>query len=102
MEMGIAEQNCVGVAAGLSNAGLKPFVCGPASFYSMRSAEQVKVDLAYSHTNVKIVGISGGVSYGALGSTHHSLQDIALMNAIPGIKVILPSDQNQTRSLRCV
>lgn len=99
VEMGIAEQNCVGVAAGLSNAGLKPFVCGPASFYSMRSAEQVKVDLAYSHTNVKIIGISGGVSYGALGSTHHSLQDIALMNAIPGIKVILPSDQNQTRSL---
>ncbi len=99
VEVGIAEQNCVGIAAGLANSGLIPFACGPASFYSMRSAEQVKVDMAYSRMNVKIIGISGGVSYGALGSTHHSLQDIALMNAIPDIKVILPSDQNQTRRL---
>lgn len=99
VEVGIAEQNCIGIAAGLANVGFKSFACGPASFYSMRSAEQVKVDVAYSGSNVIIIGISGGVSYGALGSTHHSLQDIALMNAIPDIKIILPSDQNQTRLL---
>lgn len=99
VEIGIAEQNCVGVAAGLANAGFIPFACGPASFYSMRSAEQIKVDLAYSQANVKIIGISGGVSYGALGATHHSLQDIALMNAIPDMKIILPADEMQTRKL---
>ena len=92
VECGIAEQDAVGIAAGLANAGLKPFVCGPACFFSMRSAEQVKVDVAYSHMNVKIIGVSGGVSYGALGSTHHSTQDIALMRAIPDLEVYLPSD----------
>ncbi len=99
VECGIAEQDAVGMAAGLANAGLKPFVCGPACFYSMRSAEQVKVDVAYSHTNVKIIGVSGGVSYGALGSTHHSTQDIALMRAIPGLEVYIPSDAAQMRAL---
>ena len=99
VECGIAEQDAVGIAAGLANAGLRPFVCGPACFFSMRSAEQVKVDVAYSHMNVKIVGVSGGVSYGALGSTHHSTQDIALMRAIPGLEVYIPSDANQMRSL---
>lgn len=96
VEVGIAEQNCVGLAAGLANVGLKPYICGPACFLSMRSAEQIKVDLAYSHSNVKVIAISGGVSYGALGATHHSLQDIALMNAVPDIKIILPSDNYQT------
>ena len=99
VECGIAEQDAVGIAAGLANAGLRPFVCGPSCFFSMRSAEQVKVDVAYSHTNVKIIGVSGGVSYGALGSTHHSTQDIALMRAIPGIEVYLPSDAEQMRWL---
>lgn len=99
IEVGIAEQNCVGLAAGLANAGLKPFVAGPACFYSMRSAEQVKVDIAYSGSNAKIIGISGGVSYGALGTSHHSLQDIATMTAIPGLTVILPADAWQTRQM---
>lgn len=99
VECGIAEQDAVGIAAGLANAGLRPFVCGPACFFSMRSAEQVKVDVAYSHTNVKIIGVSGGVSYGALGSTHHSTQDIALMRAIPGIEVYIPSDAVQMTAL---
>ena len=74
VECGIAEQDAVGIGAGLANAGLRPFVCGPACFYSMRSAEQVKADISYSHMSVKIIGVSGGVSYGALGSTHHSTQ----------------------------
>ncbi|WP_330396166.1 transketolase family protein [Blautia sp. An249] len=99
VEMGIAEQNAVTVSAGMASMGKKVYAIGPASFYSMRSAEQVKVDMAYSHNNVKIVGISGGLSYGALGATHHSLQDIALMRAIPGMIVEIPSDANQMRGL---
>lgn len=99
VEMGIAEQNSVTVSAGMANMGKKVFAIGPASFYSMRSAEQVKVDVAYSHNNVKIIGISGGISYGALGATHHSLQDIALMRSIPDLNVEIPSDAVQMRAL---
>jgi transketolase len=99
VECGIAEQDAVGIAAGLACAGLKPFVCGPASFYATRAAEQVKVDVAYSHLNVKIIGVSGGVSYGALGGTHHSVQDIALMRAVPNLQVFLPADANQSVAL---
>ena len=99
VECGIAEQDAVGVSAGLAHSGLRPFVCGPACFYTLRSAEQVKVDVGYSHTNVKIIGVSGGVSYGALGSTPHATQDIALMRAIPGIEIFLPCDGPQTEAL---
>lgn len=99
VEVGIAEQDAVGIAAGLATCGKKPYVASPASFLSMRSVEQVKVDAAYSKTNVKLVGISGGVSYGALGMTHHSLQDIAVMRAIPGIKVLLPADRFETKKM---
>jgi transketolase len=99
VECGIAEQDAVGVSAGLSNAGLKPFVCGPACFLSLRAAEQIKVDVAYSAANVKIIGVSGGVSYGALGYTHHAVQDIALMRAIAGLYVILPADAKQTEAM---
>jgi len=98
LEMGIAEQNTVGVAAGLARCGRRPFVCGPACFYSARAIEQVKNDVAYADTNVKIVGVSGGVSYGALGSTHHSLHDIAFMRAIPNMSIILPCDIYQTEA----
>lgn len=99
IETGIAEQNLVGIAAGLARCGKKPYALSPASFLSTRSYEQAKVDCAYSGTNVKLVGISGGVSYGALGMTHHSAQDIAAMAAIPGMRVYLPSDRFQTRRL---
>jgi transketolase len=99
VEMGIAEQDLVGVAAGLAKCGKKPFAASPASFLSTRSYEQCKVDCAYSDTNVKLIGISGGVSYGALGMSHHSAQDIAAMSAIPNMRVYLPSDRHQTRKL---
>jgi transketolase len=99
IEVGIAEQNAVGVGAGLALSGKKPFVCGPACFYSSRSYEQVKIDVAYTKTNVKIIAVSGGVSYGALGSTHHSLNDIAAMRVLPGMTVILPSDNYQTMKM---
>lgn len=99
IEVGIAEQDVVGIAAGLASCGKKPYVVSPASFLSTRSYEQAKIDCAYSNTNVKLVGISGGVSYGALGMSHHSAQDIAAMSAIPNMRVYLPSDRFQTRKL---
>lgn len=99
VEVGIAEQDLVGISAGLARAGKKPFCASPASFLSSRSYEQCKVDCAYSDTNVKLIGISGGISYGALGMSHHSAQDIAAMSAIPNMRVYLPSDRFQTRKL---
>ena len=99
VEVGIAEQNLVSISAGLAKCGKKPFAASPACFLSTRSYEQCKVDVAYSHTNVKLIGISGGVSYGALGMSHHSAQDIAAMSAIPNMRVYLPSDRHQTRCL---
>ena len=99
VEVGIAEQNLVSISAGLAKCGKKPFAASPACFLSTRSYEQAKVDVAYSNTNVKLIGISGGVSYGALGMSHHSAQDIAAMSAIPNMRVYLPSDRHQTRKL---
>lgn len=99
VETGIAEQNLVSISAGLAKCGKKPFCFSPASFISTRSYEQAKVDVAYSNTNVTLVGISGGISYGALGMSHHSAQDIAAMSAIPNMRVYLPSDRFQTKCL---
>jgi len=99
VELGIAEQNAVGVAAGLTSVGKKAFVCGPACFYVARSLEQVKVDVAYSANPVKILGVSGGVSYGALGFSHHSLHDIATLRTFPGMHIVLPCDIFQTKKL---
>ncbi|MCP8967748.1 transketolase family protein [Ectobacillus ponti] len=99
VEVGIAEQNIVGISAGLAHSGKKPFVTSPACFLSMRSIEQIKVDVAYSGTNVKLVGISGGISYGALGMSHHSVQDIAVARAIPGLAIILPADRHETKKM---
>jgi len=99
VECGIAEQDAVGIAAGLTLEGKTAFVCGPASFYATRSAEQVKVDVAYSHRDVKVIGVSGGVSYGALGGTHHAVQDIAFMRAVPGLQVLIPADAAQSAAM---
>lgn len=99
IETGIAEMSLVSTAAGLAKCGKKAFAASPACFLSTRSMEQIKVDVAYSGTNVKLIGISGGVSYGALGMTHHSTQDIATIASIPGIEVYLPSDRFQTKKL---
>ena len=99
IEVGIAEQNLVSISAGLAKCGKKPFAASPACFLSTRSYEQAKVDVAYSNTNVTLIGISGGVSYGALGMSHHSAQDIAAMSSVPNMRVYLPSDRFQTRCL---
>lgn len=99
VEMGIAEQDLVSVSAGLAHCGKKAFAASPACFLSTRSYEQCKIDVAYSNTNVKLIGISGGISYGALGMSHHSAQDIAAMSAIPNMRVYLPGDRFQTAKL---
>ena len=99
VETGIAEQNLVSISAGLAKCGKKPFAASPACFLSTRSYEQAKIDVAYSNTNVTLIGISGGISYGALGMSHHSAQDIAAMSAIPNMRVYLPSDRHQTKCL---
>ncbi|HCD45811.1 MAG TPA: transketolase [Lachnoclostridium sp.] len=99
VETGIAEQNLVSISAGLAKCGKKAFAASPACFLSTRSYEQAKIDCAYSDTNVTLIGISGGVSYGALGMSHHSAQDIAAMAAIPNMRVYLPSDRFQTKRL---
>lgn len=99
VETGIAEQNLVSISAGLAKCGKKAYAVSPACFLSTRSYEQCKIDVAYSNTNVKLIGISGGVSYGALGMSHHSAQDIAAMSAIPNMRVYLPSDHLQTKEL---
>jgi transketolase len=96
VETGIAEQNLVGVAAGLASTGKKVFAVSPASFLTARSLEQIKNDVAYSDNPVKLVGISAGVSYGALGLTHHSLHDLAVLQAIHNITIIVPADNFET------
>ncbi len=96
INVGIAEQNMVGVAAGLANAGFIPFVCAAACFLTARALEQIKADVAYSNTNVKLVGISSGMAYGALGPTHHSIEDFAWTRVIANMTVIAPADPNET------
>jgi transketolase len=96
VEVGIAEQNLVGVAAGLASAGKIVYAVSPASFLTARALEQIKNDVCYSDQPVKLVGISAGVSYGALGSTHHSTHDLAALRAIENITIIVPADNLET------
>lgn len=96
VEVGIAEQNLVGMAAGLASAGKTVFAVSPACFLTARALEQIKNDVAYSNNPVKLVGISAGVSYGALGSTHHSLHDFAALRTINNISIIAPADNFET------
>lgn len=97
IEVGIAEQNLVGISAGLASTGKKVFAVSPACFLTARSFEQVKNDVAYSNQPVRLVGISAGVSYGSLGSTHHSTHDLAALLAIHNIAIVAPADNFETR-----
>ncbi len=97
VEVGIAEQNMIGISAGLASAGKKVFAVSPACFITARALEQIKNDVAYSNNPVRVVGISAGVSYGALGTTHHSLHDFAALRAINNIDIIAPADNFETR-----
>ncbi|NTJ09573.1 transketolase family protein [Rhizobium lusitanum] len=96
VNVGIAEQNMVGVAAGLANGGRLPYVCAAAPFLTGRSLEQIKADISYSNANVKLVGISSGMAYGELGPTHHSIEDFAWMRVLPNLPVIAPCDRIET------
>ncbi|MCM3699693.1 transketolase family protein [Paenibacillus macerans] len=90
-----AEDHLAGIAAGLAISGKKPFVLATASFLTMRAVEQIKMDIAYSSANVKLIGLDGGVSCGGMGWAYHSLQDIALARAIPRFAIVLPSDRHE-------
>ncbi|PKO16406.1 MAG: transketolase [Chloroflexi bacterium HGW-Chloroflexi-10] len=99
VELGIAEQNLVGVSAGLSSMGKNVFTVSPACFLTARALEQIKNDIAYSDHPVKVIGISAGVSYGSLGTTHHSLHDYAVMQAINNIDIVAPADNFETQKV---
>jgi len=99
INVGIAEQNMVGVAAGLANGGKIPYVCAAACFLTARAMEQNKIDLGYSKYNVKLVGISSGMAYGELGPTHHSIEDVGWMRIIPNMAVIVPADSVETSAV---
>lgn len=98
VNVGIAEQTMVGVAAGLANAGMVPFVCAAGPFLSGRATEQIKVDVAYSRRHVVLCAMSPGMAYGELGATHHSIEDLAWMRAIAHLAVVVPADPDQTRA----
>ena len=98
VEVGIAEQNLVGITAGLAAAGKKSFGVSPSCFLTARSLEQIKNDICYSDVPATLVGISSGVSYGALGSTHHSLHDFAVLRAINNLTLIAPADNFESRA----
>lgn len=97
VEVGIAEQNLVGITAGLAASGKKTFGVSPSCFLTARSLEQIKNDVCYSNVPAVLVGISSGVSYGALGSTHHSLHDLAVLRAINNLTILVPADNAETR-----
>src|SRR5208282_4839557 len=98
VNVGIAEQNMIGVGAGLANAGFLPFVCGAGPFLTGRALEQIKVDVAYNGFPVVLCGMSPGMAYGELGPTHHSIEDLSWLRAIDGLAIIVPADPAQTRA----
>jgi transketolase len=99
INVGIAEQNMVGVGSGLANGGKIPYVCGASCFLTGRATEQVKADLAYTNANVKLCGMSSGMAYGELGPTHHSIEDFAWMRVLPNVAVIAPADAIETAAV---
>ena len=98
--LGIAEQNMVGVAAGMAKEGFNPFITTYATFASMRCADQVKVNMGYMNLPIKFVGLTAGLSVGILGATHISIEDIAVMRSIPNITILSPADCTET--VKCV
>ena len=103
LNMGIAEQNMTGVAAGLASEGYHVFTYSIANFPTFRCAEQIRNDVVYHRLPVTIVSVGGGLAYGNLGYSHHAVQDIALMRTFPGMTLACPGDPVETRAcLRCL
>jgi transketolase len=98
VNVGIAEQNMVGVAAGLANGGFTPFVCAASPFLTGRALEQIKADVAYNGYPVVLCGMSPGMAYGELGPTHHSIEDLSWLRAIADLAIVVPADPVQTRA----
>lgn len=98
VNVGIAEQNMVGVAAGLANGGYLPFVCAASPFLTGRALEQIKADIVYSDVPAVLCGMSPGMAYGELGPTHHSIEDLAWMRATGDLAVVVPADPQETRA----
>jgi transketolase len=99
INVGIAEQNMVGVGAGLANGNKIVYVCGASCFLTARAMEQIKADLGYTNSNVKLCGMSSGMAYGELGPTHHSIEDMAWTRVIPNLAVIVPADSIETAAV---
>ncbi len=99
VNVGVAEQNLIGIAAGMAHSGLVPFVYSIANFPTLRCLEQIRVDVCYHDAPVKIVAVGGGLAYGAQGYTHHGVEDIAVMRTLPGMTVVAPADPVETRAL---
>jgi transketolase len=99
LNAGVAEQNAVGVAAGLALSGFQVYVYSIIPFVTMRCFEQVRVDLAYMNTNVRLVGVGAGYTYGALGATHHAIEDIAIMRALPNMTICCPGSLAEAKAL---
>lgn len=99
VNVGIAEQNMVGIGNGLANGGMVPYLCGASCFLTARAMEQIKVDLAYSNANVRICGMSSGMAYGQLGPTHHSIEDFGWMRILPNMTVLVPADPIETAAM---
>lgn len=95
--VGVAEQNLVGIAAGLALCGKVVFVYSIANFPTLRCYEQIRNDVCYHHANVKVVAVGGGLAYGAQGYTHHGVEDLAVLRALPGLTVVAPGDPIETR-----
>lgn len=96
---GVAEQNMTGLATGMALAGARVFTYSIANFPTLRCLEQIRNDVAYHHADVIVVAVGGGMSYGALGMSHHATEDLAIMRAIPGVAVAAPGDPVETAAV---
>jgi len=97
--VGIAESNAVGIAAGMALSGKVVYIYSIIPFVTMRPFEQIRMDCAYMNTNVRLVGVGAGLTYGAQGATHHSVEDVAIMRALPNMTVLTPSDPYEVEQL---
>ena len=101
INVGVAEQNMIGIAAGLAQSGYVVFCYSIANFPTLRCLEQIRNDVCYHDCNVNIVSVGGGVAYGAQGYSHHAVEDLAVMRALPNMVVAAPGDPLEVRSLTC-